>query len=146
MKKNKRGFTLIELMAVIVILGILATIVAVNVSPFLQRANLEKMRADLSQIEKALELYKFNELSYPSTDQGLQALITPHNELKRPYLYPEDGYINTTPLDPWGREYLYIQPGQKTKFISRLHSFRAFGCFNFNGPYFNYHCYQYIFC
>ena len=73
MKKNKPGFTLIELMAVIVILGILATIVAVNVSPFLQRANLEKMRADLSQIEKALELYKFNELSYPSTDQGLQA-------------------------------------------------------------------------
>ena len=77
MKKNKPGFTLIELMAVIVILGILATIVAVNVSPFLQRANLEKMRADLSQIEKALELYKFNELSYPSTDQGLQALISP---------------------------------------------------------------------
>ena len=115
MKKNKPGFTLIELMAVIVILGILATIVAVNVSPFLQRANLEKMRADLSQIEKALELYKFNELTYPSTDQGLQALITPHNELKRPYLYPENGYINTTPLDPWGREYLYIQPGQKTK-------------------------------
>ena len=115
MKKNKPGFTLIELMAVIVILGILATIVAVNVSPFLQRANLEKMRADLSQIEKALELYKFNELSYPSTDQGLQALISPHNELKRPYLYPENGYINKTPLDPWGREYLYIQPGQKTK-------------------------------
>ena len=79
MKKNKPGFTLIELMAVIVILGILATIVAVNVSPFLQRANLEKMRADLSQIEKALELYKFNELSYPSTDQGLQALISPHS-------------------------------------------------------------------
>ena len=71
MKKNKPGFTLIELMAVIVILGILATIVAVNVSPFLQRANLEKMRADLSQIEKALELYKFNELTYPSTDHDL---------------------------------------------------------------------------
>jgi general secretion pathway protein G len=60
-------------------------------------------------------LYKFNELAYPSTDQGLQALITPHSELKRPYLYPENGYINSTPLDPWGREYLYLQPGQKSK-------------------------------
>ena len=69
----KKGFTLIELMAVIVILGILATVVAVNVSPFLQRANLEKVRADISQIEKALELYKFNELTYPTTDQGIQS-------------------------------------------------------------------------
>ena len=115
MIKNKPVFTLIDLMAVIVIFVILATIVAVNVSPFLQRANLEKIRADLSQIEKALELYKFNELSYPTTDQGLQALVKPHNELKRPYLYPESGYINSTPIDPWGREYLYIQPGLKSK-------------------------------
>ena len=73
----KKGFTLIELMAVIVILGILATVVAINVSPFLQRANYEKIRADISQIEKALELYKFNELKYPTTDQGLISLKKP---------------------------------------------------------------------
>jgi len=115
MKKNKPGFTLIELMAVIVILGILATIVAVNVSPFLQRANLEKARADISQIEKALELYKFNELSYPSTDQGLQALVIPPSNLKRPFLYPSEGYINAIPSDPWGNEYLYLQPGVQSK-------------------------------
>jgi len=113
--KNKPGFTLIELMAVIVILGILATIVAINVSPFLQRANLEKMRADISQVEKALELYRFNEMSYPTTDQGLEALITPHTDLKRPYLYPENGYINSVPQDPWGRNYLYLFPGEQTK-------------------------------
>ena len=82
----KKGFTLIELMAVIVILGILATVVAVNVSPFLQRANLEKVRADISQIEKALELYKFNELTYPTTDQGIQSLVVPPSDLKRPSL------------------------------------------------------------
>ena len=92
-KKNKSGFTLIELMAVIVILGILATIVAINVAPFLQRANLEKMRADISTVEKALELYKFNEMRYPSTQQGLEALVIPPKGLKRGYLYPENGYI-----------------------------------------------------
>ena len=113
--KNKPGFTLIELMAVIVILGILATIVAINVSPFLQRANLEKVRADISQVGKALELYKFNEMRYPTTEQGLEALVEPHAELKRPYLYPQDGYINSIPLDPWGQEYLYLYPGQKSK-------------------------------
>ena len=109
----KKGFTLIELMAVIVILGILATVVAVNVSPFLQRANLEKVRADISQIEKALELYKFNELSYPTTDQGIQSLVVPPSDLKRPSLYPEGGYIKSFPQDPWGREYLYLYPGLK---------------------------------
>ena len=115
MNKTKPGFTLIELMAVIVIMGILVTIVAVNVSPFLQRANFEKSRADISQITKALELYKFNELSYPSTDQGIEALIVPPSDLKRPFLYPLDGYINSVPIDPWGNEYLYLQPGQKSK-------------------------------
>ena len=92
----KKGFTLIELMAVIVILGILATVVAVNVSPFLQRANLEKVRADISQLEKALELYKFNELTYPTTDQGIQSLVAPPSDLKRPSLYPEGGYITVS--------------------------------------------------
>ena len=89
----KKGFTLIELMAVIVILGILATVVAVN--------------------EKALELYKFNELTYPTTDQGIQSLVVPPSDLKRPSLYPEGGYIKSFPQDPWGREYLYLYPGLK---------------------------------
>lgn len=115
MKTTKPGFTLIELMAAIVIMGILVTIVVVNVAPFLQRANIEKSRADISQITKALELYKFNELSYPTTDQGIEALINPPTDLKRPFLYPLDGYINSLPVDPWGKEYLYLQPGKKSK-------------------------------
>jgi general secretion pathway protein G len=110
MKKTQSGFSLIELMAVIVILGILATIVAVNVSPFLQRANVEKIRADISQIEKAVELFKFNELTYPSTDQGIEALVSPPNNLKRPYMYPSSGYISKLPLDPWGNPYYYLFP------------------------------------
>ncbi len=80
MNKNKKGFTLIELMAVLVILGILGTIVVVNVAPIFQRANLEKIKADMAQTSKALEIYKFNELSYPSTSEGLDALVLPHSD------------------------------------------------------------------
>tara|TARA_B100001113_G_C21066227_1_gene603532 strand:- start:434 stop:868 length:435 start_codon:yes stop_codon:yes gene_type:complete len=114
MKKNiTKGFTLVELMAVLVILGILATIVIVNVNPVFQRANFEKIRADMANTDKALELYRFNELTYPTTSQGLEALVRPHPELKKPFLYPEDGYISSIPLDPWGREYIYEYPSRK---------------------------------
>ena len=114
MKKNTtKGFTLVELMAVLVILGILATIVIVNVNPVFQRANFEKIRADMANTNKALELYRFNELTYPSTSQGLEALVRPNPELKKPFLFPEDGYISSIPLDPWGREYIYEYPPRK---------------------------------
>ena len=115
MKNKQKGFTLIELMAVIVILGILSTFVAINVSPFLQRSNIEIVRADVAQTGKALEVYKFNEMTYPTTSQGLDALVMPHSELKRPFMYPEDGYIDSIPTDPWGREYIYEYPPEKSK-------------------------------
>jgi len=115
MNKNKKGFTLIELMAVLVILGILGTIVVVNVAPIFQRANLEKIKADMAQTSKALEIYKFNELTYPSTSEGLDALVLPHSGLKNPFLYPEDGYISSLPIDPWGNEYIYENPPRKSK-------------------------------
>ena len=115
MNKNKKGFTLIELMAVLVILGILGTIVVVNVAPIFQRANLEKIKADMAQTSKALEIYKFNELTYPSTSEGLEALVLPHSGLKNPFLYPEDGYISSLPIDPWGNEYIYENPPRKSK-------------------------------
>jgi general secretion pathway protein G len=114
MQNFNKGFTLIELMAVIVILGILTTIVAVNVAPYLQRANFEKARVDLSQIEKALETYRFQHYVYPTTDQGLDALLSPPAEVKNPSLYPPDGYLPFMPKDPWGNEYLYLSPGQNT--------------------------------
>jgi general secretion pathway protein G len=69
----------------------------------------------MAQTGKALEMYKFNELQYPATSQGLEALIIPNSSLKNPYLFPEDGYISSIPLDPWGREYLYEFPPRKSK-------------------------------
>ena len=117
MQNFKKGFTLIELMAVIVILCILTTLVAVNVAPYLQRANFEKVRVDLTQIEKALETYKFQHYAYPTTVQGLEALLAPPGDLKNPNLYPPDGYLPFMPKDSWDNEYLYLSPGQhSTKF------------------------------
>ena len=64
---------------------------------------------------KALEIYKFNELTYPLTSQGLDALVMPHSELKNPFLYPEGGYISSIPKDPWGRrEYIYEYPSRRS--------------------------------
>jgi len=114
-KRNiTKGFTLVELMAVLVILGILATIVARNIDPVFQRANFEKIRADLATTSESLEMYRFNEFTYPSTSQGLDALMFPHSELKNPFLYPEGGYLDSMPKDPWGRDYIYEYPGRRS--------------------------------
>jgi len=109
---RKKGFSLIELMVVILIIGLLATIVVVNVTPFLQRAYEEKVRADFSQISQALTLYRLNERRYPNTQEGLQALISPSEQLTRPQLFPDDGYISRLPIDPWDRPYQYQSPGE----------------------------------
>ena len=83
--------------------------------PQFSKEQHRKIKADMAQTEKALEMYKFNELQYPSTSQGLEALVVPHSGLKNPILYPEGGYISSIPLDPWGREYIYEFPPQKSK-------------------------------
>ena len=77
-------------------------------------SNFEKVKSDLAQIEKALELFRFNELRYPTTNEGLSALVKPSETLKNIHLYPEDGYIKSIPKDPWGNPYLYLRPGVKS--------------------------------
>ncbi|WCL53737.1 type II secretion system major pseudopilin GspG [Gimibacter soli] len=106
------GFTLVEVMVVIVIIGLLATVVVINVLPSQDKAMVEKARADILILEQALEMYKLDNLTYPTTDQGLEALVTPPAGLSRPERYRPGGYIKRLPDDPWGNAYQYATPGE----------------------------------
>jgi general secretion pathway protein G len=111
-RRREDGFTLVELMVVIVIIGLLATIVAINVLPSGDRARTEKAKADIAQIEGGLELYKLQNMTFPNTSQGLNALVSAPAGLTDPSRYQAGGYLKKLPNDPWGRPYLYASPGQ----------------------------------
>jgi general secretion pathway protein G len=112
-KRDERGFTLLELMVVIVIIGLLATVVVVNVLPSRDRAMVEKAKADIALLEQALEMYRLDNLTYPTTAQGLAALMQPPAGLADPARYRRGGYIKRLPDDPWGRAYQYMSPGSR---------------------------------
>lgn len=109
---RQRGFTLLEIMVVIVILGLLVSIVAPNVLQNQDRAMVEKARADISVLEQALDMYKLDNHVYPSTDQGLESLANKPTSSPEPRNYRSDGYIKRLPQDPWGNAYQYLQPGE----------------------------------
>lgn len=115
-REKENGFTLVELMVVIVIIGLLATIVAINVIPATDTARVEKAKADIATIEQALEQYRLDNLTYPSATEGLQSLINPPPSLAQPQRYRRGGYIKKLPEDPWGRAYTYTVPGRKGAF------------------------------
>jgi general secretion pathway protein G len=114
-KKDERGFTLTELMVVIFIIGLLATVVAINVLGAQDKAMETKAKADIAQIEQSLENYKLDNLTYPATTDGLNALTTPPPALAQPERYRRGGYIKKLPQDPWGRPYNYQAPGANGK-------------------------------
>lgn len=104
-KRQKRlGFTLVELMVVIVIIGLLATVVAINVLPSQDRAMVGKARADISVLEQAIETYRLDNLTFP---EDLNALTTAPASLAQPERYRQGGYIRRLPEDPWGNPYQY---------------------------------------
>jgi general secretion pathway protein G len=114
--RSEAGFTLIELMVVIVIIGLLSTFVVLNVLPSQDQAMVEKARADVALLEQAVEMYRLDNLAYPTVDQGLEALVKPPADLTAPDRYRKDGYVRRLPADPWGSAYQYVQPGEHGPF------------------------------
>ncbi|MCE7901279.1 MAG: type II secretion system protein GspG [Gammaproteobacteria bacterium PRO9] len=105
-----RGFTLIEIMVVVVILGILAALIAPNVINRIDDAQSAKVKQDIRAIESALKLYRLDRFRYPTSQEGLDALVTPPQDTSQKW--PEGGYLDRLPRDPWNRPYVYESPGK----------------------------------
>lgn len=108
--QKQRGFSLIEIMVVVVILGILAALVVPKIINRPDDARIVKAKQDVLAIQNALDLYRLDNGVYPTTDQGLMALVVKPgtNPIPRDWR----SYLKTLPKDPWGRDYLYLNPGQ----------------------------------
>ena len=110
------GVTLIELMVVIVILGILAGLVVPRITEKPEEARRVKAELQIQEISSALKEFKIDNGFYPSTEQGLQALVEKPAVGKTPRNYPSNGYMDKIPKDPWGNDYVYISPGEHGDF------------------------------
>lgn len=116
--RNTSGFTLIEVMVVVVILGILAAIIVPKIMSRPEQARMVKVKQDILAIQSALDLYKLDNGIYPSTDQGLQALVTKPTIDPAPRNWKSDGYLQELPMDPWGQAYQYLNDNEKVKIFS----------------------------
>ncbi|MEX6724633.1 type II secretion system major pseudopilin GspG [Parapedomonas caeni] len=113
---DEEGFTLVEIMVVVAIIGLLTTFVVLNVLPSQDKAMREKARADIATLQQAIEMYRIDNMTFPRTEDGLQALVTPPSTLARPDRYRSGGYIQKLPRDPWGNPYQYTFPGTRGRF------------------------------
>ena len=109
---SARGFSLIEILVVLVIMGLLISVVAPTVLNSADDARVQKVHADFKSIETALKIYRLDNYIYPSTEQGLAALVEPSSLEPEPRNFKQGGYLSEVPVDPWGREYLYLSPGE----------------------------------
>lgn len=111
-KPNDDGFTLVELIVVIFIIGLLATFVVINVLPSQNNAMVQKAKADIRLLEQAAEMYRLDMLDYPDQDAGLSALRELPSGTPNEARYRKGGYVKFLPKDPWGRDYIYRYPGE----------------------------------
>lgn len=112
LRKRLQGFTLIEVMVVLLIIGIMAGIIAPQILGSQEEAQLKKAAVDIQQLETALERYKLSNNVFPTTEQTLEALVEQPTIDPIPRNYPEGGYIRRLPQDPWGNDYQILSPGE----------------------------------
>lgn len=110
-QRNQRGFTLIEIMVVMVILGLLVAVVAPNIMGRSDQAKVTIAKTQMSNIANALDLYRLDNSHYPSTQQGLEALVNRPSGSPEPKNWNPSGYLKSVPEDPWGNDYQYINAG-----------------------------------
>jgi general secretion pathway protein G len=113
LRRSQSGFTLIEIMVVVVILGILAALVVPQVMNRPDQAKVTVAKGDIKAIGAALDMYKLDNFAYPSTQQGLEALVSRPSGNPPPKNWNKDGYLKKLPIDPWGNPYQYLSPGSK---------------------------------
>lgn len=109
--RNSSGFTLIEIMVVVVILGILAGLVVPKLLERPEEARRTKAAVQIESIKQSLGMFKLDNGFFPSTEQGLEALVNKPENGREPKKYPEGGYMEKVPVDPWDNPYVYISPG-----------------------------------
>lgn len=116
---RQAGFTLIEVMVVIVILGILSALVVPNILGRAGDARIQAAKSDIAAISQALDMYKLDNSVYPTSDQGLEALVSKPSGSPEPRNWNPNGYLKKMPKDPWQREYLYMSPADGAPFEIR---------------------------
>lgn len=115
MKSSQAGFTLIEIMVVVVILGILISFAALNILDEPDKARVVAAKNDIRTLGNALKLYRLDNGKYPTTEQGLSSLTQKPSSGQIPRNYKPGGYLDKLPSDPWGAEYQYLNPGVRSE-------------------------------
>lgn len=116
--KRAAGFTLIEIMIVVVIIGIIATMIVPTIISRPDQARMVKAKQDIMAVQSALDLYKLDNGIYPTTDQGLQALVSKPSVQPMPRNWKSDGYLQSLPMDPWGIAYQYLNDNERVTIFS----------------------------